>query len=45
MMGNGETHADIPAHRESYDRFIGWVKFGSIATAIVAVLVVFLITR
>ena len=45
MAGNSDTGGDIPAHRQSYERFIGWVKLGATATAIVAALVVFLITR
>ena len=45
MAGTGETNGDLGAHRASYDRFIGWVKFGALATAIIVMLVVFLITR
>lgn len=45
MAGNGETNGDLNAHRESYDGFIWWLKTGMIATAIVAALVIFLITR
>jgi Bacterial aa3 type cytochrome c oxidase subunit IV len=45
MAGNGETNGEIKAHAESYERFIGWLKFGALATAIVTALVIFLITR
>jgi Bacterial aa3 type cytochrome c oxidase subunit IV len=45
MAGNGETNGDLKAHSESYDRFIGWLKFGALATAIVVAIVIFLITR
>jgi Bacterial aa3 type cytochrome c oxidase subunit IV len=45
MAGDGETNGDLKAHAESYDRFIGWLKFGAIATALVTALVIFLITR
>jgi hypothetical protein len=45
MAGNGETNGDIKAHAESYERFIGWVKFGALASAVVAALVIFLISR
>jgi hypothetical protein len=36
---------DFPAHVEGYNGFLFWLKFGSIASALVAVLVIFLITR
>ncbi len=36
---------DYPAHEEGYSRFLGWLKFGTIASALVAALVVFLLTR
>ncbi len=45
MTGNGDTNGDLSAHSESYDRFIWWLKFGVVATAIVTALVIFLITR
>ena len=45
MAGNGETKGDLNAHTESYTRFIWWLKFGSIATVVITVLVIFLITR
>ena len=45
MAGNGETNGDLNAHTESYTRFIWWLKFGSVATALVTALVIFLITR
>ncbi len=45
MAGNSETNGDLNAHTESYARFIWWLKFGSIATALITALVIFLITR
>jgi hypothetical protein len=45
MAGNGEINGDLNAHTESYTRFIWWLKFGSIATALITTLVIFLITR
>jgi hypothetical protein len=45
MAGEGETNGDFEAHRESYDRFMWWLKTGTIATAIVTGLVIFVITR
>jgi hypothetical protein len=40
MAGN-----DIKAHEQTYSGFIGWVKTGTIIVALVAALVVFLISR
>lgn len=45
MAGNGDTNGDLGAHRESYDRFIWWLKAGTIGSALVTALVIFLITR
>ena len=45
MAGNGETNGDLRAHEESYASFMGWFKFGTIAVAIIAALVIFAITR
>jgi len=45
MAGEGDTNGDFKAHRESYDRFMWWLKTGTIATAIVTALVIFVITR
>ena len=36
---------DLPAHVDGYSRFLFWLKFGTIASALVAALVIFLITR
>lgn len=44
MAGNGETNTDLKAHTESFQRFIWWLKFGSIATAAVVIFVIALIT-
>ncbi len=45
MAGNGETNGNLTPHKISYERFIGWVKFGAIATAVIVAFVIFLITR
>lgn len=45
MAGTGETNGDLKAHRESYEQFIGWLKFGTIASAVTVAIVIFLITR
>lgn len=36
---------DFPAHVEGYSRFLFWLKFGTIGSALAAALVIFLITR
>ena len=43
MAGDSETNDDLAAHQASYARFMGWLKFGTIASAIVAAFVVWLI--
>ena len=45
MARNGETNGDLKAHNESYLRFLGWLKFGTIGTVLITALVIFLITR
>jgi len=35
---------EIKAHEETYSGFIGFIKWGTIATAVAAVLVIILIT-
>ena len=45
MAGNGETNGDLNAHTVSYTRFIWWLKFGSIATVVIVIFVIALITR
>lgn len=42
-MAHEPSEMDYPAHNRSYDRFTGMVKYGSIATAIVTALVVWII--
>lgn len=39
------AHADQKAHEETYSRFIGLAKTGTIICALIAALVIFLITR
>jgi hypothetical protein len=36
---------DLPAHERAYSRFIGLFKYGAIACALIAGLVIFLISR
>lgn len=36
---------DFPAHVEGYNGFLRWLKIGTIASALVAALVIFLITK
>lgn len=36
---------DFPAHVDGYNGFLRWLKFGTVASALVAALVIFLITR
>ena len=48
MAGDGNTSGesgamDIAAHRASYDSFMGWFKWGSVAAFIVAAIVVVII--
>ena len=43
MAVDSESSTDISAHSESYERFLGWLKIGAIASAITAALVIFLI--
>jgi hypothetical protein len=48
MAGHGETNGeagamDISAHRASYEGFLGWFKWGAIASFIVAAVVVIII--
>ena len=45
MAGNGETNGDLKAHEQSYEGFLGWLKFGMIGAALIVALVVFLLTR
>jgi hypothetical protein len=36
---------DLPAHVDSYARFLTWFKNGAIAVAIITAVVIFIITR
>jgi hypothetical protein len=45
MAGNGEANGNLKAHQESYDRFIWWLKTGTILSAITTALVIFLLTQ
>jgi Bacterial aa3 type cytochrome c oxidase subunit IV len=44
MAGNGETNGDIKTHQQSYERFLGWLKFGTIASVIITAIVIYVIT-
>ncbi len=44
MAGNGETNGDMNAHQQSYEGFLGWLKFGAIATVIITAIVIYVIT-
>lgn len=44
-MAEQGAHIDLKAHEATYTRFIGLFKFGTVACAIIAALVIFLITR
>ena len=41
--GHNAGAMDIAAHRESFDRFMGWLKIGTLASAIVTAVVVVII--
>ena len=45
MTDNGKTHGDLKANEQSYERFLGWLKFGLIGSIVIVALVVFLLTR
>ena len=36
---------DFPAHVDGYNGFLRWLKIGAIASALVTILVIFLITK
>jgi hypothetical protein len=44
MAVEGETHADIKAHVKSYSNFAWMMKWGTIVAAIVAMIVVVIIS-
>ena len=44
MAGQGETQNDIKAHVKSYNSFAWMMKWGTIVSAIVAALVVIMIS-
>ena len=45
MADTVETNKDLPAHVDSYGRFLAWFRNGAIIVAIIVVAVVFIITR
>ncbi len=42
-MGSGNNHGDMRAHQETYSGVMGMLKWGTVASAIVAALVILLI--
>ncbi|HEY0444913.1 MAG TPA: aa3-type cytochrome c oxidase subunit IV [Allosphingosinicella sp.] len=44
MAAEGEVRSDIKAHRSGYSLFVSIMKWGSIASFLVAMVVVFLIS-
>ena len=44
-MADHGAPVDLPAHERAYSRFLYLFKYGAIASALVAALVIFLITR
>ncbi len=42
-MGTSNNHGDMRAHSETYSSVIAMIKRGTVATAIVAAIVIFLI--
>lgn len=45
MADTADQDYDLPAHVDSYGRFLTWFKNGAIVVAIIAASVVFIITR
>ncbi|MFM9977598.1 MAG: hypothetical protein ACKVOP_06080 [Sphingomonadaceae bacterium] len=45
MAGEGEANGNLKEHRESYDRFMWWLKTGTIVSAFVTAVTLFVITR
>ena len=44
MAAEGETQADIKSHAKSYESFAWMMKWGTIVSAIVAIIVVIIIS-
>ena len=42
-MGTSNNHGDMRAHQDTYSGVIGLLKWGTVASAIVAAIVIFLI--
>jgi hypothetical protein len=42
-MGSSNNHGDMRAHQETYSGVMGMLKWGTVACALVAALVIFLI--
>ena len=45
MAAQGEVEKEVIVHRRGYERFIGLMKWGAIASFVVAMVVVFLIAE
>lgn len=44
-MAETGANIDLPAHERTYSRFIGFAKMGTIVCAIIAAIVVLIISR
>jgi hypothetical protein len=44
-MAEHGAKVDLPAHEQTYDRFIGLFKWGAVACFVVAAIVVLIISR
>ncbi|MEK6636469.1 MAG: aa3-type cytochrome c oxidase subunit IV [Pseudomonadota bacterium] len=42
-MGTSDNHGDMRAHQETYAHVMGLLKWGTVASAIVAAIIIFLI--
>ena len=45
MAGEGGARGDLPAHEQTYSSFISMAKMGTVACFVIAMAVVFLISR
>jgi hypothetical protein len=45
MADTADNNHDLPAHVDSYGRFLTWFKNGAIAVVIIVAFVIFIITR
>ncbi|CAN5362098.1 hypothetical protein BH09PSE3_BH09PSE3_14160 [soil metagenome] len=45
MADTADNNQDLPAHVDSYGRFLTWFRNGAVVVAIIVTAVVFIITR